>query len=54
LVYNGDLESGGDIAHQLRVPDSAVQDLMGEDLPDPANPVDIIVILGSDYNPCQR
>ncbi len=54
LVYNGDMESGMDIAKRLSVPDSAVQDLTGTEQPDPANPADIIVILGNDYDPCQR
>jgi LCP family protein required for cell wall assembly len=55
LVYRGDLASGQDLAKLLGVSATAVQDrkATGEQ-PDPANPVDIEVILGSDYNPCQR
>jgi LCP family protein required for cell wall assembly len=55
FVYNGDLAAGAKIARALQVPASAVQDLSGvAEQPDPANPVDIQVILGQNYDPCQR
>jgi LCP family protein required for cell wall assembly len=53
--FSGDADSAKQIARLLRVPITAIQDLSGIDFqPDPANPVDIQVILGYDYNPCQR
>jgi LCP family protein required for cell wall assembly len=54
-VYTGNTTAAEQIARQLRVPLSAVQNLTGvQEQPDPANPADIQVILGRDYNPCQR
>ena len=55
LVYNGDPDSGAQVAEELRVPVTAVQDRTG--LLEPSNPDDtgdIRVILGADYNPCRR
>lgn len=54
LVYGGDQAAGEKVAQALRVPVSAVQLLAGVEQPDPANPVDIQVILGGNYNPCKR
>jgi LCP family protein required for cell wall assembly len=53
-IYNGDLATGQEIADALNVPSSAVRDLTGlAHQPDLANPPDIEVVLGRDYNPCQ-
>jgi len=55
VVYMGDRAAGEKIARQLRVPLTAVQDLTGvQEQPDPSNPIDIQVILGQNYDPCQR
>jgi LCP family protein required for cell wall assembly len=54
LVYAGDVAAGETIARQIQVPVTNVQNLVGQDQPDPADPVDIVVILGRDYDPCQR
>lgn len=54
-VLGGPIEAAQKVARELFVPASAVQDLTASGIqPDPANPVDILVILGQDYNPCQR
>jgi LCP family protein required for cell wall assembly len=54
-VYRGEASAGQELAKLLGVPASAVQDMTaGGEQPDPANPIDIQVILGADYNPCQR
>lgn len=53
-VYTGETAAAEQVARELRVA-SPIQDLSGlQGQPDPANPVDIEVILGLDYNPCQR
>lgn len=53
-VYTGDTAAAEKISRQLNV-SSLIQDLTGaQGQPDPSTPVDIDVILGSDYNPCQR
>jgi LCP family protein required for cell wall assembly len=49
LVHNGDLDAAEQIAAQLSVPSTAVENATGA-----SNPADIEVILGQDYNPCQR
>ena len=57
LVYSDNpetLSAAERAARSLRVPPAAVQNLVGVEQPDPANPVDILIILGRDYNPCQR
>lgn len=59
LVYQGDLAAGEKIAQRLNVPVTAVQDLTGLERSASANPArnvqaDLVVILGEDYNPCQR
>jgi LCP family protein required for cell wall assembly len=54
-VYNGNLDAAQQLAQQLQVPFSAIQDLSANQLqPNPENPVDIQVVLGANYNPCQR
>jgi len=52
-VYNGNLAAGTEIARALGVPTTAVQDMAGAPQPDPANPVDVVVVLGANYNPCR-
>ncbi len=53
--YNGDAMAGAEIAQALGAPPSAVQDLTSEPQgSDAANAADIRVILGRNYNPCQR
>ena len=55
FVYTGDTAAAQEIAQELQVPASNVQDLTGtEGLSVLANPVDLQVILGWDYDPCQR
>ncbi len=55
LVYTGQIATAQEIAQELRVPATNIQDLTGtQGQPDPANPVDFQVILGRDYDPCQR
>ncbi len=55
LVYTGQTATAHEIAQELRVPATSIQDLTGtQGQPDPANPVDFRVILGRDYDPCQR
>jgi hypothetical protein len=55
LVYTGDTAVAQQIARELQVPAASIQDLTGtQEQPDPANPVDFQVILGRDYDPCQR
>ena len=54
-VYTGNVAAAQQIAQQLDVSAAAIQDLtslQGE--LDAANPVDIQVIVGRDYSPCQR
>ncbi len=54
-VYSGDMVAADQVARQLGVPSAAIQDRTdsqeGRDL---SNPADIQVILGRDYDPCQR
>jgi polyisoprenyl-teichoic acid--peptidoglycan teichoic acid transferase len=52
-VYNGDLTVASNIARTLGTPTTAVQDMSGAEQPDPSKPVDIVVILGANYNPCR-
>jgi LCP family protein required for cell wall assembly len=54
VVYTGNTAAAQEIVQELRVPEAAVQDLAGAQQPDPANLVDIRVILGRDYDPCRR
>ena len=48
-VLRGDTAAAAQIVQQLQVPAAIIQEQ-----PDPASPVDVQVILGSDYNPCRR
>jgi hypothetical protein len=53
-VYTGNVEAAEQVARQLKVPVSAIQDQTGvAQQPDPSKPVDIQVILGRDYDPCR-
>ena len=52
-AYNGSLAAATEIARALGVPTTAVQDMAGATQPDPANPVDVVVVLGANYNPCR-
>jgi LCP family protein required for cell wall assembly len=53
-VYTGEMAAAEQVARELEV-SSPIQDLTGlQEQPDPADPADIQVILGLDYNPCQR
>ena len=52
-VYNGDLATALEIARSLGVPTTAVQDMAGAAQPNPGEPVDVVVILGANYNPCR-
>jgi LCP family protein required for cell wall assembly len=55
LIYTGDTAEAQQIAQELKVTAPNIQDLTGTSAqPDPANPVDFQVILGWDYDPCQR
>jgi LCP family protein required for cell wall assembly len=55
IYFGGDADGAERIARELGVPLTAIQNLSGIGLqPDAANPVDIQVILGRDYDPCQR
>ena len=54
VVYTGEMAAAEQVARELKV-SSPIQDLTGlQEQPAPADPVDIQVILGLDYNPCQR
>jgi hypothetical protein len=55
LVFNGELDAAQQIAQTLRVASADIQDMTGiKDQPIFDQSVDVQVILGSDYNPCQR
>ncbi|MFN2242805.1 MAG: LCP family protein [Anaerolineae bacterium] len=55
FIYTGNTGAAHEIAQELQVPASNIQDLTGTQAqPDPANSVDFQVILGWDYDPCQR
>jgi LCP family protein required for cell wall assembly len=55
LVLDGDLAAGKQLAQLLGVPPGAVNEPGDNQIqPDPDKPADILVILGSDYNPCRR
>jgi LCP family protein required for cell wall assembly len=54
-VYTGNMVAAEQAARQLKLPVTAIQDLTDiQGQPDPNNPVDLQIILGRDYNPCQR
>ncbi len=48
-VLRGDTAAAAQIVQQLQVPAAIIQEQ-----PDPASPVDVQVIVGTDYNPCRR
>jgi len=50
LVFNGDPASASKIASELRIPSAEIQDASTAGHPGH----DLRVVLGSDYNPCQR
>jgi hypothetical protein len=52
-AYNGDLTMAANIARGLGTPTTGVQDMSGAEQPDPGQPVDMVVILGANYNPCR-
>jgi hypothetical protein len=52
-AYSGDLAAAMDIARTVGAPTTAVQDMAGAPQPNPAEPVDVVVILGANYNPCR-
>jgi LCP family protein required for cell wall assembly len=55
LLFSGEPAAAEELAQDLNLSASAIQDVSGsQNQPDPSNPVDIQVILGRDYNPCQR
>jgi LCP family protein required for cell wall assembly len=54
LVYTGKVTEAQALAQYLQVPVSAVQDVTGSQSPPGGQAVDILVILGRNYNPCQR
>ena len=57
FVHSGDAASGEEVAGYLNVPLTAVQDLTEvaeQPDPSPSDEVAIEVILGKDYNPCNR
>ena len=53
MVYNGNMAAGLEAAEALGVPDSAVEDLTGTANPDPNQALDLVILLGRNYNPCQ-
>jgi LCP family protein required for cell wall assembly len=54
-VYSGDMTTAEQIAGELRISSAVIQDLAAvQGSGAPANPVEIQVILGRDYDPCQR
>jgi LCP family protein required for cell wall assembly len=54
-VYSGDMTIAEQIAGELRISSAVIQDLAAvQGSGAPANPVEIQVILGRDYDPCQR
>jgi LCP family protein required for cell wall assembly len=52
-MYAGDLAAAQEAADELGVPAAAVQDLRDQPQPDAAYPVDLLVIIGRNYNPCR-
>jgi hypothetical protein len=55
IVYMGNTTAAQQIAQELYVPSATIEDLTTtQQQPDPVNPIDIQVILGRDYDPCQR
>jgi LCP family protein required for cell wall assembly len=55
FVLDGDVTLGEEVAKALRVPATAVQEqAYSASEGEPAESIDVQVILGGDYNPCQR
>lgn len=54
IVYTGNLTAAQQVAQELDIPESAIQDVTGAPQPDGTHPVDLLVILGGDYNPCHN
>jgi hypothetical protein len=55
VVYAAETAAVEKLARSLKLPATAIQDVTTmADPPIPASDADILVILGSDYNPCQR
>jgi hypothetical protein len=55
VVYAAEIAAAEKLARSLHVPTTAIQDAATTlDPPPPASDADILVILGADYNPCQR
>jgi LCP family protein required for cell wall assembly len=50
VVFNGDAATASKVASELRVPSAEIQDASADGHPGH----DIRVVLGADYNPCQR
>jgi LCP family protein required for cell wall assembly len=53
-VYTDNLAAAQEVAGELGVPASAIQDLRDQPQPDAAHPVDLLVIIGRNYNPCRH
>jgi polyisoprenyl-teichoic acid--peptidoglycan teichoic acid transferase len=54
LVYSGKVAEAQSMAQYLNVPVSSVQDVTGTESPPGGQDIDILVILGRNYNPCQK
>jgi len=55
IIHQGDPAAGEKVARTLGVPITSIQDETAiPEPPDPANKLGITVILGQDYDPCQR
>lgn len=55
LIYTGNTAAAQQIAQELKIRAPNIQDLTGvQGQPDPANPIDLQVILGRDYDPCRQ
>ncbi|MCL7454310.1 MAG: LCP family protein [Anaerolineae bacterium] len=54
LVYTGKVAEAQSMAQYLNVPVSSVQDVTGTESPPGGQDIDILLILGRNYNPCQK
>ncbi|MGC9334155.1 MAG: LCP family protein [Anaerolineae bacterium] len=54
LVYSGKVAEAQAVAQYLHVPVSSVEDVTGIESPPGGQAIDLLVILGRNYNPCQR
>lgn len=54
LVYTGNVAAAREVALTLGLPANAIQDLTAAQQLDPSQTMDLLVILGKNYNPCQR